>query len=193
MKKKFLLTSILALLISQAAFSNGRPFYVGAQLGGCDLHYDRSELSQDAIAVDDRGFAGRLLAGFNINQNLALEMGYTKYSNPEFSYLGNVKSNFSQESLDFLGKFSLPISCNLSVYATAGMAFVQRDDAEVVSRNVTIKINEADDHLRPMLGLGVSYGFNSRVSGEIGYFRTFGTDDLEDADFYGAGFTFRIG
>lgn len=187
---------LLILGLSQAATAANYHHcgaYLGAQIGGGNLHYQGTPLARDAVSVDDSGFAGRLLAGFDINQNVAFELGFTLYQNPEFKYRGGVSSGFTQNSVDFLTKLSVPVSCDMSLYAKAGLAYVYRGDARVVDHNVTTQLNESDQHLRPMLGLGVSYAFNARMSGDLGYFRTFGTEDLQDADFYGAGLTVRIG
>jgi len=190
---KYASLCILALTLAHNAYSasyhSTNPFYLGAELGGCDLHYRHTP---DAVSVDDQGFAGRLIAGVDVNPNLALELGYTLYQNPEFKYFLGQTTDFSQQSVDFLAKVSLPVSCNMNLYAKAGLSYVHRDDAEIVSNNVIIKINDSDDHLRPMLGVGVSYEFNRKVSGTVGYYRTFGSDDLGDADFYGAGLTFKL-
>lgn len=190
------LLCILSLGLSQSAIAYPRgcaSFYVGGQLGTGNLHYDNSKFSKDAISVSDNGLAGRLLVGFNINQNLALETGYTFYKDPEFKFAFNAKTDFSQRSWDLLAKVSLPVSCNACVYAKGGMAYVFRDDAEFTLNNVILKLKDNDEHLRPVLGAGICYAFNCRVSGDIGAFRTFGTDDLEDMDFYAAGVTVKLG
>jgi OOP family OmpA-OmpF porin len=193
---KLVLGCLLALGLSQTVSAypgSGASFYVGAQVGGANLHYDHSKFAEDATSISDKGFAGRISAGFNINQSLALEAGYTLYQDPEFRFGRDVKSNFSQDSADLLAKVSLPVSCNVSVYAKGGMAYVFRDDAQVTNDNITFKLDQDDKHIRPLLGVGVSYAFNCRVSGDLGVFRTFGTEDLEDTDFYGAGITVKLG
>lgn len=195
MNNKKILTCTLLLIfgqISTAYCKYGSGFYLGGQVGGCNLHYEGTQLARSARSVNDSGFAGRIIAGFDINQNIGLEAGYTIYHNPEFSYR-RVKTNFSQDSIDMLAKLSVPVSCNVNIYAKGGMAYVSRDNREDINDNVTVTTYEADKHLRPMLGVGITYGFNYRVSGDLGYFRTFGKDDLPDADFYGAGLTVRVG
>lgn len=167
-------------------------FYVGGEIGYGDLHYKHSELAEGFQEVDDTGLAGRLFLGFDINRYVGLELGYTAFSNPQFKIAG-ITTDFSQNSLDILGKASLPISCDLSVHAKAGVAYVHRDDLTVHVDNVIVKDESADDHTRPVLGIGLSYAFNPRVSGEIDYSRTFGEDDLENMDFYGIGLTVKLG
>lgn len=196
MNKLIIGVCVLSLFSCHPVFAtphrNCKPFYIGGELGGCNLHYDHSDLAHVVQSVDDTGFAGRLFAGFDINQNIGLELGYILYQNPEFK-TRNKTADFSQKSVDFLAKASIPISCNVGVFAKGGLAYVFRDDAQIETDTYIIKINKADTHLRPMLGVGISYGFNSQVSGSLGYYRTFGTDNLEDADFYGAGITVRVG
>lgn len=197
MKKIIFSLSALTLTLAQPAFSAFyrplQPVYVGAEIGYGNLNYDRSDLAKEASKVDDRGLAGRLLAGVDINRFVGLEMGYTAYSNPEFEYPWHAKTDFSQDQVDMLAKLTFPLSCNVAFFVKGGMAWVHRDDAEVVFGSRILKVNSSDDHIRPELGIGIAYGFNSRVAGTLGYYRTFGTDDLEDAAFYGAGLTFRVG
>ncbi len=196
MKKIIIILAAVSFCLGQAVCAyprNPGGFYVGAELGGGNLHYAHSKAARDAGAhtVSDKGFAGRLSTGFDINQNLGLELGFLMYQDPEFKN-GGRKVDFSQDSLDLLAKFSLPLSCSVSLVGKAGMAYVFRDNVEVVTKNVTTKLNDRDKYLRPMLGVQLCYAFNCRVSGNIGYYRTFGTEDLEDADFYGTGLTFKL-
>lgn len=191
-------TTIVALTMASACFlqttmasASGR-FYVGGLIGGGNLHYDHSDLARHAHSVSDKGFAGRLLTGFDINQNVGVELGFTVYQDPEFRY-DFAKTSFSQNSLDLLAKISLPVSCSVAVYAKGGMAYVYRGDVEVHTGRTTIEQNDQETFLRPELGVGLSYAFNCRVSGDIGVYRTFGTDDLEDVDFYGGGLTVKLG
>lgn len=167
-------------------------FYLGGEIGYGDLHYKNSEFAEGFSNVDDTGLAGRIFLGFDINRYIGFEVGYTAYSNPEFK-IADTNTDFNQGSLDLLGKVSLPVSCDLSVHAKAGVAYVHRDDLSVHVDNVIVKSEESDDQTRPVLGVGLSYAFNPRVSGEIDFARTFGTSDLEDADFYGVGLSVKLG
>jgi hypothetical protein len=196
MKKIIIMLATSTLCLGQAVGAYPRNFggfYLGAELGGGNLHYEHSSLARHAGAhkVSDKGFAGRLSAGFDINQNLGLELGFLMYQDPEFKN-GDHKKDFSQDSLDLLAKFSLPLSCSVSLVGKAGMAYVYRDNIEITNKNVTVKLDDKNKYLRPMLGFQLCYAFNCRVSGNIGYYRTFGTEDLEDADFYGTGLTFKL-
>jgi opacity protein-like surface antigen len=195
MKKTIIPLTVLALSISQASLAYCQqfsPFYVGAELGGGNLNYDHQGKEAGAISVNDDGLAGRLLVGMDLNRNVALEMGYTLYKDPEFK-LRDQQVKFAQQSLDFLAKVSLPVSSYASFYAKGGMSCVFRGEAQVIDNNQITRFSDSDSHLRPMLGVGVDYSFNPRVSGNLGYYHTFGVDDLKDADFYGVGLTFRLG
>jgi OOP family OmpA-OmpF porin len=187
------LLSLSVCPVLASPYGHAHPCYLGAEIGGCNLHYEKSVLAQDALSVDDTGLAGRLLAGFDFNQNVGLELGFTLYQKPEFKYRQGVTTDFSQQSLDFLVKLSLPVSCDMNFYAKAGMSYVYRDDAEVINDNTILKIKSSDNFLRPLLGVGMSYGFTPKISGNLGYYRMFGVSDLPDADFYAAGLTFRVG
>jgi opacity protein-like surface antigen len=196
MKKSIIPLTVLALSISQASLAYCQqfsPFYVGAELGGGNLNYEHQGKAAGALSVNDNGLAGRLLVGMDLNRNVALEMGYTLYKDPELKLQGGAQAKFSQQSLDLLAKISLPVSSYASFYAKGGMSCVHRGDSQVIINNEITNYSDSDDHLRPMLGVGVDYSFNPRVSGNLGYYHTFGVDDLKDADFYGVGLTFRLG
>jgi opacity protein-like surface antigen len=160
--------------------------YVGGQIGVSDLHYDRVYDNGD-FEIEDKLLTGRLMVGLDINPNAALELGYTLYQNPVVkSRYGYGDNDFNQQSLDILGKLSVPMAYNFKLYAKGGVAYVVRSFS--VDNTTFI-----DDNWRPMLGFGVNYAFDSRVSADVGYLRTFGTGNLADADFYGAGLTIKVG
>jgi hypothetical protein len=135
MKKTLLSFSLFLSLVplSQTALSApycSKPLYLGFELGGGNLHYDRSELGKSVTTVRDTGFAGRLLAGFDVNRNIGFEMGYLLYRRPEFTN-NSTTLRFTQESLDFLGKISVPVSPAVSFFAKGGMAYVHTGDGEI--------------------------------------------------------------
>lgn len=196
MKSLFKISSVMLLFFLSCNTFAYAPcssrFYLGGEIGYGDLHYKNSEFAEGFQTVTDTGLAGRLFLGFDINRYVGIEMGYTAYSNPEFKF-GGITTDFSQNSLDLLGKASLPVTCDLSLHAKAGVAYVHRDDLSVHVDNVIVKHEADDDHTRPVLGIGLSYALNARVTGEVDFTRTFGAEDLEDMDFYGVGLTLKLG
>src|SRR5262245_36743619 len=110
--KKILVMCLSILPLSQSwAFTYGysKPFYIGLEAGGGNLHYEQFGLREGARSVKDDGFAGRLLAGFDANQNVGVEFGYTRYQDTEYHFPHDLAQN-SQQSVDFLTKLSLPVS-----------------------------------------------------------------------------------
>lgn len=177
-------------------------WYLGGQLGYGNVHLAQDEDMRDfenfGISIKDHGLAGRLEAGYNFNQNFALETGAILYSRPSIRF-DHDKIDYRHYSLDLLGKFSLPVTCQLSAYAKGGLAWVHRGDVKVSGPDVDIDDGDGDhdSRVRPIAGVGVSYAFNPRFSADVSYLRTFGKNshdtNLGDADFFGVGLTVKLG
>lgn len=205
LKNKLLMAMTLCMAFSPSIFAYAHPgyyaskknsgFYIGGQLGGCDLHYNSDDFKSAQISsIKDQGLGGRLALGYDLNSNVGFECGVTLYESPEFKINQGETLRFDQSSLDLLGKLSLPVTSNLKFYTKGGVSFVHRENLELSSKGVAIKVeNLSDDRIQPILGVGISYAFNPRLSGDLGYFRTFGSQDSKAIDFYAVGFTIRLG
>src|SRR5579862_7144798 len=64
-------------------------FYILGQIGSGNTHAEASDAA--AVSIDSKVvFTGRVAGGYQFNQNLALEIGYTRFSDVNFSGVGGV-------------------------------------------------------------------------------------------------------
>lgn len=134
----------------------------------------------------DSDFLGRLLAGYNFSPNIGLELGLSIFEAGETS-----KNNFYTDDLNLLGRFSLPLTCNLNIHAKVGVSILQ-SQFYMNEKNIRLK-DDSHFYVAPQAGIGLSYAFTPRISGEIDYLRTFAGDNLKDSNFYGLGMTVKLG
>lgn len=125
-----------ASVLAQRAAETG--WYVGASLGQND-------------DLDD-AMAWKISAGYQINRNLAVELGYTSLG--EKDVLGvTVEGN----AWELIGLYKFPIANQFSVYGLLGFA---RLEAEAV---VPILGKVSDTSTELTYGIGVQYDFSPKV------------------------------
>ncbi len=184
MKKILIYLSLVAINFSSVASanvsnylcqynSNGSGFYLGAQLGAFDRDKFKNPL-----------YTGKLLGGYNINNNLGVELGAFLYGSGKFKR----NSNFYTENFDLVTKFSLPATARFNVYSKLGAGFIQNHVDKEGKMYKDHNIN-----VRPKAGIGMSYSFTPQVSGTIDYSRTFTGNKLNDVNFVGVGVIVKLG
>jgi len=151
-KKTLLTASILAATaVSASAFAdssvsafsvdNHAGFVIGAQGGYANTNWDNVN-----PPAKDTGFAARVFAGYDMNQFLGLETGYTFL--PKTTGEGYSIRNYA---VDLLAKLSVPVSNVFNIYAKAGAAYF----------NSRISVDswgtQNNSHIGPAFGVGAAY------------------------------------
>jgi hypothetical protein len=137
-------------------------FYAGVEAGFDNTHYNATDVLSEARTanaqsilfnypsaflygnVDDQGNGGRLFAGYQFTQFLALEAGYTQFHkttsvgagiipisrsenvsiiNPFYQYSGEL----TEHAADLVGKLTYPLGYGFGVFAKAGVAYIASD------------------------------------------------------------------
>lgn len=170
-------------------------FYILGQIGSGNTHAEASDAA--AISIDSKVvFTGRVAGGYQFNQNLALEIGYTRFSDVDFSGVGGVSGqnvSLSENALDFMAKPLLPLSNNFNIYAKMGLAYVKANGSAVV--NGTSYLGYSDDW-DPAFGLGLSYDITPNVLIDLAWTRfqsVGGNHATPSADFYSVGVAYYFG
>lgn len=156
------------------------------------------------------GNTGRVFAGYHISRFVGVEVGYAKYASSLYKgTLIGAKSSLknSTNALDLIGKAYLPVTnSGFNVYALGGVAEVfgetDDDNASVpLEDNVSPPDNgtTTTHHLRPKIGVGMSYDISSSVSASVELSRIRGAgnilDDSEatpDADMLSVSLTYKF-
>lgn len=138
----------------QSFDSNPAGFIVSGNLG-----YAKQDAKVVAplTAKDLRGFAWNANAGYQFNQYLAVEAGYTRFSDVKAA-LGSNKFDAQLYGIDLLAKAIYPINEQFNVFAKAGaMDMYQKG----VFNGVTVTKRS---RIVPEFGVGTSYNVTPHVA-----------------------------
>lgn len=170
-------------------------FYLLGQLGTADTHQEASNAAAQSIN-SKMAFTGRLAGGYQFNQNVAFEIGYTRFSDVDFSGIGGVPGqnvSLSQNAIDFMAKPMLPISCNVNFYAKLGLAYRKTNGSAFVNGRSYLNYS---DSWNPSFGLGFSYDITPFVPIDLAWTRiqsVGGGNNLPSTDFYSIGLSYYFG
>lgn len=151
---------MIVCINSQANASLFSDTYVSGQLG---LTHHRIELSgRDNKYKTAWGVA----AGKYVTKNLALSLGFLDTAR----YMGrnSLNSNFSAKSniIDLTANLYFPLSDKLNLNFGVGGAFVLTNIKDI--NNMPLKHNTLL-HVRPEIGIGVSYDINTKLAAELSF------------------------
>ena len=177
-KKSLLTASVLAAtLVSASAFAGSSAsalsidsnagFIVGLQGGYANTNWDNLE-----PAAKDTGFAARVFAGYDMNQFLGLETGYTFL--PRTTGTAPLLGNYSVRNyaVDLLAKLSVPVSNVFNIYAKAGAAyFNSRVSIDSVG-------TQNQSHIGPAFGVGAAYEVIPNLAIDLSWMRFSGDNAL---------------
>ena len=188
---RYLVCSI-AMILTHASYAVAEtkyPWFLGAGTGyGSTLwrglvpeksNQNMALSMSTPVNVDEGGFLWGVGGGVEIIPQFQLEFFYWKYPNASiyfdeeslFTYENNNATSFQSNTYTFLleGKFLVPWRDSpLNIYATAGMAWLNRDDY-VFSNEI----------ISPSFGVGLNYGFSDHWMGEFGFVYTAGNGESE--------------
>lgn len=170
-------------------------FYISGQLGTADTHQEASNAA--ALSIDSKmAFTGRIAGGYQFNQNVAFEIGYTRFSDVDFSGIGGVPGqnvSLSEKAIDFMAKPMLPISCNVNLYAKLGLAYFKANGSAFVNSRSYLGYS---DSWNPSFGLGFSYDITPFMPIDLAWTRiqsVGGSNNLPSSDFYSIGLAYYFG
>lgn len=152
--------------------------YIGAQIGAGDNH------ANDFGADKHIGLAGGVDVGYDFNQYVAAEAGYT--------YLGKVDDVTTQAG-DLVGKIHVPVVGNAGLFAKAGAGYLRSSFDHDAVDNVNLVYGfGADYKVLPNLVADVSFtrfNGNSKIASSNG---DINNNFQPNADFYAVGMTYKF-
>lgn len=174
MKKTLKMTALVLSLSALTGFAHAAHTggYAGLGLGASQLDTSKKQLFEKGTEVktsqNKGGLGGRVFGGYNFNQYVGVETGYSRYAQSKYkasSKTGSSSLNYSMSALDLVGKAYLPLGeSNVNVYGLAGAAYVKSttkytNGKAVLAKNVVEPIEGSKTHskIRPIVGVGTSY------------------------------------
>jgi OOP family OmpA-OmpF porin len=139
MFKKIALAAVLATLTA-SSFAAAPGAYVGGEVGSTKF---------DGVSGNKASYG--VVAGYNFNQNFAVEAGYGRLGKVDIM---GYDVKFNQAQVSVIG--SVPLNSEFNVYARLGY------------NNLEASVNgsSASDN-GALYGVGVGYNFNKNVSGRL--------------------------
>jgi OOP family OmpA-OmpF porin len=128
-------------------------------------------------STDDYKTNAKIYGGVNLNQNVAIEAGYTNFDKEDFAN-GSVKGSGTY----LAGKYSVPLGERFSGYGKLGLSYNERK----YSDSLGSRVNNYDTGLYG--GVGVEYKLNEKLALNAEYER-YGKDKAfgAKADVYTVG------
>ncbi|QGZ39563.1 putative outer membrane protein [Pseudoduganella flava] len=144
MFKKLAAAAALALMASSSFAAAPTGFYIGGDVGGTKI--DDFDSTKKAIGA---------FAGYGINQNVAVELGYRQHG--DFEYYGTeVKAK--QTHLSVIGSF--PLNNQLDVYGRLGASYLK---VEADYRGY----KSDDSDTKVLYGIGLNMSFTPNIFGRV--------------------------
>ena len=175
--------------------------YLGASVGGArtDINVNLpAGVSFTSFSSDDSNFASKLYAGFPINSNLAIEVGYARLGRYGFSGTttpaGTISQNFRILGVTAELVATVPVANNFSILGRIGGYYNGTDPTSDSSGAVTIvPATGSDREWNIKSGLGLQYDFarNLAVRLEAESYRKLGPAKL-NLSVYSVGLLYRV-
>jgi len=194
MLKKILLGSIVAIglgSIANEACADASAPYIGGQLGIASHNYKTGDLVKNGNgSVDNNFLAGRIYGGYDFDEHLGLQLGYTYFGKPNFKSTSGSEESFSQYGLDLSGLFSINFNPSLGAFIKGGLVWIHRGSA---ANNATFNGLNSNSKLSFLGGLGLTYAFTNNLSTDLSWTHILSCGDLPKTDFFALGLKYRFG
>jgi OOP family OmpA-OmpF porin len=176
-KKGFaVLSAASAMLVAAPAFAQDQGWYVGLHFGQAQAKDACDDLSGAGVSCDDKDTAFRILGGYQLNKNFAVELGYNDFG--EVSASGPLGSaSIEAKAWELVAVGSLPFTPNLSGYLKAGL---YRGETDATAPG----LSESETNTDLTYGIGVRWDFtkNLGVRAEYQIYKDVGGGDIGESD-----------
>jgi OOP family OmpA-OmpF porin len=155
-----LIATVAAMNAAQAQTSTGRPY---AGLGIATAKHDYSLAGVGATNVDSDGWkaSAKVFGGFEFNDKLGVEVGYTDFRKSDFSYKRNGQGvNGKSDGYGVYGaaKYNVPLNDQFSAYGKLGVAYSKRK----LEANDGLRLENNDTGA--YAALGVQFKLNEQIA-----------------------------
>jgi OOP family OmpA-OmpF porin len=192
---KALCVTVLVSLLSLPglALSQDIPgWYIGIGIGQSKAKGACDGVSGPGITCDETDTAGKILGGYQLSKNFALELGYADLGQAKATG-GGGSSTFGTKGFEFTGIGMLPIGERFSVLAKAGLFSWKvdlKDETGLIG-----SANASGTDLTYGLGLKFDFTRDFAIRGEWQRYKDVGdlnTTGQADVDFIGVSLVYRL-
>lgn len=126
-----------AFALPAAAQVNTSSIYVGGSIGQATMD-EQCEGVTAGVSCDDKDTAWRILGGYQINRNFAVELGYHNFGEAKASAAG-VEAKVKMSAWELVGVGMFPLANQFSVYGKLGLIYGTADGTS----NVGVSADES--------------------------------------------------
>lgn len=188
-KKTLLTSAISAALLCGSMTAAAGEFYVGAGIGTSSIDVTASDFDGGSFtsdSFDDSDSTFRIFAGYNLNDSIAIEAGYTDLgsyslagsfdgSDPDLP-AGPTSATFDVTGWEFSAVGSLPLTEQISLLGRLG--FIMWDtDVDVTTTDGSG--SDSDDGTNILYGVGGAYSFTDNLDARLEYTRYDADDNID--------------
>jgi OOP family OmpA-OmpF porin len=128
-----------------------RGWYIGGTIGKTDVDLECG----GGITCDDSDTAWRILGGYQLNRNFAVEAGYHDFGKASQSIPG-LSADFKAKAWEIVGVGAVPIGSQFALYGKAGF---YRGEVDVRTGGQSTEETNTD----LTFGFGAQYNFNRQL------------------------------
>ncbi len=181
MKKSLIALAVSGLAMASVAQAapQANTFYVGAKAGWASFHdgieqLDAAKNNGNGFGINRNSVTYGVFGGYQIIDNLAVELGYDYYGRVRGTYQFNAGTDtnafkHTAHGANLALKGSYPIIADLDAYAKAGVALVRNDYyvQQSVAKSDRVKDHRFQTSL--LLGAGLEYAITPELAARVEY------------------------
>lgn len=194
---RVLCVSLLASLLSLPKLALSQVpdvgWYIGIGIGQSKAKGACDGVSGPGITCDETDTAGKILGGYQLSRNFALELGYADLGQAKATFTGAGSATIETRGFEFTGVGMLPVSERFSVLAKAGLF-----NWKVDSKDQTGLVGSANASGTDLTyGFGVKFDFTKDFAARGEWQRYKDVGDLNttgqgDVDFIGVSLVYKL-
>jgi len=176
-------------LMVAPVFAQESRFYVSGAIGQSDYKLDASDLGFFAASVDKRDTAFGLALGYQLSNQLGVELGYADFGKAKFTEQRSANASVActisgscgplitgdgrAKAVHLSALLSAPLAEAFSIYGRLGVANTDRSVGAAAS---SISVRDGDKKTEALYGIGATYHFNRNVAATIEWQKLNDTD-----------------
>jgi OOP family OmpA-OmpF porin len=183
------LLSLPTLALSQVPDTG---WYIGIGIGQSKAKGACDGLSGSGVTCDDTDTAGKILGGYQLSKNFALELAYADLGKAKATFGAGGSATFGTKGFEFSGIGMLPLTEQFSVFAKAGL-FSWKVDAKASGPVGSASASGTD----LTFGFGLKFDFTKDFAARAEWQRYKDVGDMNttgqgDVDFIGVSLVYKL-
>jgi OmpA-OmpF porin, OOP family len=193
---KALLATVLVALsaLPTLALSQDIPgWYIGIGIGQSKAKGACDGVAGPGVTCDDTDTGGKILGGYQLSRNFALELGYADLGQAKATFAGSGSFTLGAKGFEFTGIGMLPIGERFSILARAGLFSWKVDFKD--GTGLIGSANASGTDLTYGFGLKFDFTKDFAIRGEWQRYKDVGDLDTtrqSDVDFVGISLVYKL-